>query len=437
MYIGGTMSWKKSFYILKLFKNQRLTLKELKKLQFKKLKSIIQYAYDNSEFYRKKFDEAGFNPTKFNSLEDIKKIPITTKEEVRDISKMLIGKYNPKKHHIFTTSGSTGEPLRIIHNNRNIDYTTAGYAKFLFSIGAKPWDKVAFYRSEDVDFRKATTFTYHKLRLVKKEWVDPTKTSEQQLHRLEQIEPNIIVGYPYSLKLIGDFIKKHTIKPKIKLKLIVSHTEILTEETRRYLEKIFRCPVFNWYSSTEFMGMAGECKRRKGLHIEADTVYIEAIKNGKSVYNELAPLICTSLENYTMPLIRYEIGDLGVLSKEKCSCGRNSPLLKSIEGRNEDLLITSDGSKLSPRMVATKIYYAAQRNDQITTFKVIQKKQNLILVKVVKGPNYNYNTPTRIKEILYDLLANTKIDIENVQNIEKEKSGKFRHVVSQIQNKNN
>jgi phenylacetate-CoA ligase len=158
-------------------------------------------------------------------------------------------------------------------------------------------------------------------------------------------------------------------------------------------------------------------------------VLVEAIKNNQQVYGEEGEMVCTDLTNYTMPFIRYELGDIVVLSKEKCSCGKSFPLIKLIQGRSNDFITLPSGKIMPP----IPLIITLEKIEGISQFKLLQENINVFDVQIVKGQNFKETAIEEVKHALIEILGRgTRISVNIVDEIPREKSGKVRPIVSKL-----
>jgi len=206
---------------------------------------------------------------------------------------------------------------------------------------------------------------------------------------------------------------------------------------RELLMRVFRCPVFDVYGSREVAGMAYECDHHEGLHVPLQTVHIEVVgEDGRAVpHGELGRIIVTSLTNYAMPLIRYEIGDLGILADHQCTCGRVWPLLQQIVGRISDTFVKADGT-----LVAGQYFnYVFFLQDWVDRFQIIQDSQSKITARIVERADANMSEASKaaaieemegkVRLVMGD---DCKVEFVFEDYIEPSSSGKYRFAVSHL-----
>lgn len=411
-------------------KNQWLPRQEIEDLQFLKFKRIISHAYNNTKFYKDKFTHAGIQPKDIKYKEDILRIPPTTKREVLENfpHNLLANGYKLANCCLEKTSGSSGLKLTVAFDHNANDFFDCIYGRALFAIGYKPWQRMAYFWPA----------THHKnefheyLGLMGKNWISSHIRPEEQLAILLKLKNEIIYCFPSILVVLAKLIEKEKTKySSIKPRFIVSHAELLTEETREYIESVFGCPVYNEYGSTEFgFRMAWECKERKGMHVDSDSVLIEFLKDGFPVdMGERGDMVVTGLINRAMPLIRYQIGDIGTPLSRRCACGRGLPLVEAIEGRRDDFIKLPSGKEISPRALVPLV----EHYKDILEFRIIQKAKDAIQIYIVGSQAVANDTIAGLKKDLSEIIdEDVKITVEAVKELIRNERGKLRAVISDV-----
>ena len=206
---------------------------------------------------------------------------------------------------------------------------------------------------------------------------------------------------------------------------------LLDRNARITLEKAFQAEVFDYYAATESGLIAWECSEHNGYHINIDAVLVEIVnKDRPALPGEPGRIICTNLNSHSMPFIRYDLGDIGILSSESCPCGRELPLLKNIEGRADDFFIDEKGGMHSPSNIVNRL----KTISGIKEFKFIQKDLNHIEAQIVTDINFSPKTSQQIKSILHEIMGrNLKIRIDLMSEIPRDPERKIRSMVSYVQ----
>jgi len=339
-----------------------LPLNEIKDIQWKRLKKILEHIYNNNEFYRDYFESVNLTPNDIKKPEDMLKLPITEKKTYRKYFQKIISKGdNENDYTVSCTSGSSGEPFEFYIDNREDSYISPAFILNKEAMGINPFKKTneivikTYPRNEVKNLKEG----------VKKSWIDYNIKhllfSESIGIRAHDIKPEntkdivriikdnkieSIYGYSSSILSLAGYISKY--KANVNMKHIITIGEGLLTQQRNYISKIFHCPVYLDYGASECMRMGFECKHQNGYHMDIYNYYFEYLKNGKyTKNNELGEIIVTNLSNYIFPFIRYRVGDAAVTSNQMCKCGINLPLVNKIGGRITDIITTPNKKELS------------------------------------------------------------------------------------------
>ncbi|MEM4267809.1 MAG: AMP-binding protein [Candidatus Woesearchaeota archaeon] len=407
-------------YILlkQLRKNCWRSSEEIKQMQAKKLKSIIKHCYKNVPYYHSLFRQKGFYPDDFLSQKDLVKMPVLTKLHLQSNPDDFLAR-GSKVKIVSKTSGTTGVPLAICLDSYAADYKDALRYRALFENGFKLTDKMV----EIVDTRHfhKTPFIFRVFGMLKKYHLSIRDDNRKNLEFIKNKKPDVIYSYPSVLRLMAKDLKQNTPLP-YQPKIIFTSAETMTEPTKKLISDAFSCPVIDLYGATEFGRLAWECEKQEGYHMDIDSSVIE-LSQGNNGEGEI---IVTGLYNYAMPLLRYRIGDYGEGKNEKCSCGRSFPLLRRIEGRQDDFILLKSGRIISPRRVNVLEFI-----DGINEYTTIQTKEDSFVVKIVPSQGFSQNTVDQIKkEIIRGCGEDVNVDVQVVDKIERR--GKIRTVMSQV-----
>lgn len=326
-------------YKLYLKKSCYSSKEEVKKRQFKQLKRLLLECQNYVPYYHKLFKEIGFDVIRdFKTLSDITKIPITSKNEVKTHPELFRNPHYRGGVQKFHTSGSTGTPLtEYISNNHWIIEQGVIWRHWSWA-GYRFRDKMAIVRS----------YTPKNGRLIKMDkirnfrYYSPFHLSEDNikmyLEDMVKEKVKFLRGYPSSIKPLAQYVLKNKCKIP-KLKGILTASEILPDTDRRIIESAFNCKIFNHYGLAEAIVMMGDCERHEGLHNYDEYGYLELLDTETP---NIKKIIGTNLNNYAMPLLRYETNDLAEIKKSKCSCGRSSMIIHNVIGRSNSTIRLKD-----------------------------------------------------------------------------------------------
>jgi len=412
--------------LCELRKNQWLETLELKRLQEKKLRAIVRYAYNNVPFYYNKFRKVGLTPDDIQRVEDLQKVPLTTKSEIRKNFRDIISrKVDVSRCRIVYTGGSTGVPLKIVYDEYADDYSKAVNLRSLMENGLK-------FTSRWVEITNPTHIIpkkwFQHFGILSPRYISTQMDVKEQVRILRDFHPEIISGFSSSLFLIAKEIKKLGVR--ICPVGVFGTGDTLDRYTREFINSVFGVEMVDLFGCVELNRTAWECDRHEGYHMDIDSVVIEFIKDGKPVSpGERGEIVYTCLYNYAMPLIRYAIEDIGIPAKDGCSCGRGLPLMESVEGRKDDFVITSDGRTVSPRLLSDLMKDVVG----LDQYKIVQETPTKVIVQLVKGEDFSQNTISCMEKKLKGVLGDDiSIKVEVRESIPKEPSGKLRKIVSKV-----
>lgn len=420
-------------YLNQLRRNLRVEPSKLRELQLKKLKYVIRNAYENVSFYHRKMDGAGVKPGDIQSLEDLKKIPCTTKSEVQKCSTedVVARNVDVTKCIRKTTSGSTGMPLTIVADRASVDFEEALVARALLENGLSYTDKMLVV-SDPRSFPKGRNWIQH-FGISRRKYVSIFESEETQLETLKKYEPDAVKGYLSSIALLADACRRGNVS--VRLRLVFTSAELLDSESRRLMELAFGTRPIDSYACYEFGLLAWECQEHSGYHMNVDSTVMEFLDGDEPFsYGESGEIVCTRLFNDSMPLIRYRLGDVGIPAEEHCSCGVTFPSMKIVEGRSDDFVRTVGGVMISP-MVFSPFPFEIEDFDRIVQFRVVQEKMDhMIIQMVLRGQLLEESevlsrAERRMKELFGKEVC---VEFEFVNELEKEPSGKLRKVVSHV-----
>lgn len=416
------------YYIAQLKRHQWLKEEELVTIQERKLRAMVKHAYHNVPFYRELYDSVGIKPEDIKSIEDLRILPIITKKDVQKNypDKIIANGVDINRCGIGHTSGSSGISLEICSGLRTIEYSQALFGYAFFESGLKLTDKLVNLTHP---YYKITNTWFRKLGILRKENINLHDPPGVIIEALKKAKPDVIYSFPSVILLLAKEIEEKGISG-ISPRMIVTQGETLTEYAREKIGDAFHTEVYDTYGASEFMRLAFECQERSGYHIITDCAVVEFIKDGKNVdAGEPGEIVVTGLYNYEMPLIRYNLDDIGISTKEKCACGRGFPLIGNIEGKVDDFLFLPSGRTVSPKLLVW-----LERTPGIAEHRTIQKEKDRFIVQVVRGKGFSKETISQIKQHikLAFLPDNVKVEVKIVDEIRREKHGKLKRIVSEV-----
>lgn len=417
----------------KLESNQWLSRQELKDLQWKKLMLLLEYVYKNVPYYTQLFNESGLKPCDIHNADDYRKVPLLTKEIIRNNGNLMITRDHSRKGVNCNTGGSTGEPLYFYKDKSASDFGAANVIRLNRWCGKDIGDREAVFWGTPFDEKTTKRITgkvkdYLQNILYLSTFDMSEKSMLQYLKRLHKFKPSLIRGYPSALFTFADFLKKNGITD-IKPRAVISTGEKSYPFQKELISDVFSCEVYERYGSNEFGNIAHECSHHQGLHILTDMYYVEILKNNRPVENgETGEIVVTGLLNYYMPFLRYKIGDMGVLTDTQCSCKRGFPMLEEVTGRSFDMIVTPSGKALGGFFWT----FISRAVPGIKQFQVSQKDLKNVDFRIVPDETFQKESIKQLEnEVQEKAGKDFRVHFKIVDEIPLTPSGKFRFIVSE------
>ena len=416
------------YYFSQFKRHQWLKEKYQLRIQEKRLRSLINHAYHNVPFYNDLFDSVGVKPQHIKTVKDLPNLPVLTKEDVRKNypDKIITRGIDIEKCHTRSTTGSTGMPLKIYFSTKELDYYTTLNIFVWFAQGLRLKDRFITIRHKGFQVNNSLI---KKLGILNWKNISIFNSVEDILKSLDNLKPDILTSYPSMLLLLSQEMEKRN-NTSIKPRFIRTVGETLTEYSRKKISNAFSSDILAHYGSEEFGALGFECAAHHGYHVISDSAIIEIVKKNKHVVEgEEGEILVTGLFNYTMPLIRYKLGDIGTFTHEKCSCGRELPLIKTIVGRTDDFLTLPSGRKVSPRMINV-----IEDIPGVSSYKTVQETKNKIVVNLIKGKGFCQKSKDDIKKHIKDgcLGEDVEVEVNVVDELPRNRRGKLRAVISNV-----
>ena len=426
-----------------LKKNQWNSLEKNFQIQKHLLFENLIFSFNNIPYYKNL--NIDFDSFKEDTIfEDIKSIPFLTKKELKEeYDNLYIINSKLKRVYSNTSGGSTGEPTKFMQDNVYRDWS--GATKLLYNEWAKRkigepliqlWgsERDILGQNEDAPHRLANWVRNLKLlnsfRMTQKEM-------EKYVEEINLYKPKMILAYVQSIYELAKFVRDNDLKVYSPSSIMTS-AGILHPKYEELIKDIFQCPVYNRYGSREVGDMACDCDKHEGLHLNIFNHYIEIIdKEGRNCESgKMGEVVVTTLRNYTMPLVRFKIGDMAVFSNKKCSCGRGLPMIDKIVGRVTDVFKTREG-RIIPGEYFIHFIGVVLNRGIIKKFQVIQEKEDYIIVKLVLDNKESFIKNKKDFNEITDKIKlvmgnSTKVKYILVDDILPTKSGKYRYTISKV-----
>lgn len=419
-----------------------LSLNDLEKIQLYKLKHLVVYAYNNVKYYRQTFSRDLIdNINDFASVDEILNgLPILTKQQLRKNNVSLIS-VDSKLKTVSTarTSGTTGSPVFAPYDSISYQKTFATMRLFYDWMGLpKEFRSIRFSGNIILASGKKSppywVYSAPNKQLFMSTYHICDKTVFSYVEKIKQFKPHMLDGYPSAIYQIARHINENHIDLQYKPICVATTSEHLNPAMRKEIEQAFGCKVYNQYASAEGAPFIFECEAG-GIHLYTDSGCFELLNDSDQPANagESARMVVTSFRNLSLPLIRYDIGDrVTLLDKtdvdSPCPCGRFYPRIKSINGRQDDMLMSASGEYLG--MVSYRVFKEASH---IRLSQIRQLSARDIEVRIVPGTNYGEEEEKFVRSRIEMVLGKgMNIQFQYEKDIELGSNGKFKSTICLI-----
>lgn len=374
---------------------ETLSVSQIRELQLQRLQATVRHCM-NSPFYKKRFEEIGLKPEDIKSLDDLKKIPFTTKQDLRDTYPFGMASIPLKDCvRLHSSSGTTGNPTVILHSQKDLDEWANAVARCLWMVGLRPDD--VFQNSSGYGmFTGGLGFQYGAERLGMLTVPAAAGNSLRQIKFITDFGTTAIHAIPSYVTRLKEVMDQQGVDPQrdTKLRTLVIGAEPHSEEQRKRIEKMMGVKAYNSFGMSEMCGpgVAFECKEQNGLHIWED-YYIVEIVDPETLEpvpeGEIGEMVLTTLNREAMPLLRYRTRDLTRILGHDCPCGRHHVRLDRMKGRSDDMMVLR-GVNIFPIQIE-KI---------LMQFKELST--NYLITLTTDGDNDNMTVEVELEEMFTD-----------------------------------
>jgi len=422
-------------YWKELEKTQYQPLDMLLERQWNRLRSLLSFSYTNNAFYRKRFDDAGLSPQDIRSAKDIMRLPILTKKEIREHTEDMISQgYLLDRLMKVKTGGSSGKALELYLTEECSELRNACARRHDRWTGWEVGEPIGGVWGNPV-LPFSLKDKLKELLLGQHIYLDTMNVTDQAVldfaRQWIKIRPTLLFGHAHSLFVLAECVRRLEIKD-INPKGILSTSMMLMPHERKTIESVFGIKVTDRYGCEEVSLIASECEKHEGMHQNIEHLFIEFVKGDGTIVapGEPGRIIVTDLMNKAMPLIRYDVEDVGVSSDKKCSCGRGLPLMEHVTGRVADFLIKKDGSRVAGVSLIENTLTEIPGIDQM---QIVQELIDSLVIRVVPGSDFRESTRTDLSAYFKNLFGDTvAIEIQIASAIQPEESGKYRFSICRI-----
>jgi phenylacetate-CoA ligase len=425
--------WTGPFWLRRqwLEKTQWYSPEQIEQMQLVLLKKLITHCYKTVPYYRRFMIAKGIRPEAIKTLDDIRRFPILTKQDVLEAGESIIStKYPRWMMSMGRTGGTTGTPLVTPRNIFSLGNEHAFVRRQWDWAGMGLSDRTAYLSGRviaDPDRNDEPLWVYDPFmkELILSSYHLCEKTAYQYAEAMRQYKIKAIAGYPAAISFLARVCLNRGVKVKLQAALTTSET--VTDEMRAVISEAFDCRVYDFYGAAERVCYIFTCEHGS-YHIIPEYGYTELIPVDLSEPN-VCSVVATGFWNYGMPLLRYDTGDVVIRSEKKCDCGRSFEAVESISGRKGDVIRTPSGREFGPTLMAR----VTKGANNILESQVIQDAVDHITILYVPAAIFTDKDLADFKRHMSQYLPDElKIDYRSVERVEKTKSGKMNLVVSKI-----
>jgi len=414
-----------------LQESQRWKKDQLEKYQQKQLSKLLYHAYKNVPYYTKLFDNHSITLKDITSLKDFQQIPFLTKQLVKEhVEEIKATNYSPRKFKYTTTGGSTGFPLGFyvekgIAKAKNMAF----YQMLLNQSDCYLTEKHAYL----IGYNDLFKYQVFRRILILSSFFMTDENLSLYIKKLREFKPRFIMGFTSAIINLAKYINKNNIEKFPIIKTVVCAGETLFDWQRDLLERTFQCRIHALYDHYEQAVFATTCKYSNYYHIYPQYGITELVhKDGTPVINEdeRGEIVATGFNNFIFPFIRYKTGDVGILTHQKCKCGREFILLKGIEGRLQEIIVTKE-----KRHIPLTGFYGlvAKFSKNVRDCQIIQEIEGEIILNIVKDKGYtNKDEDLIIKNFKNRFGSEINLIIQYVDNIPRTSGGKLKFLIQKL-----
>jgi phenylacetate-CoA ligase len=406
------------------------SIDEIQYIQLIKLKKILKHAAQTTPYYKELFKAIDFYPDDLTDISKLSKLPLLTKNIIRENKKKIVSdSYNIDDLIKKRTGGSTSTPLQLYWDQSAATYKYATVLRHNSWVGFVPGNKYAALwgdTAKKISFKEKIRRHFYE-RVI---YLDTLKIDDSYLEKfirkIKRFKPEILFGHAHSIFMLTEFMDDNKIEnPGIKG--IITTAEMLYDYERRKIEDIFGQIVFNRYGCEEVSLIASECEVHDGLHINADNVLIEIVESDEESPGKI---VITDLVNFSMPFIRYDIGDAAQIKNGICPCGRGLPRIENLYGRTSEYLYTTDRKKVSGISILDTF---AIHIPGIKQIQFIQEDYDKLIINIVRTKGFGVESIDKLNEKIPLFFGEgMHFNLNFIEKIPQTRRGKYQFSICKI-----
>ena len=415
-----------------LERTQRLALADLHARQAEKLRQLVASVCAKSPFYRRRFDAAGIEPGDVRGADDLARLPILTKHEVRRSAGELLCP-RPGRLMESRTGGSTGVPLVLHFTEAVSERRNAAARRSNRWTGWEVGEPVAaVWGNPHLPSSARERLRHHLLNPVI--YLDTMQLRAETVGRFardwRRVHPTLLFGHAHSIYALAREVRALGIDD-VRPKAVLSTSMMLLAPERAVIEEVFGVPVFDRYGCEEVGLIGAECERHDGMHVNVDHLVVEFLRDdgSRARPGELAHVVVTDLLNEAMPLIRYDVGDMAAERPGACPCGRGLPMMERVAGRVADFLKRTDGTRVAG---VSLIENSLTKFPGIGQMQIVQDSLDTMRLRVVPDEGFDEAARALLADYFRETFPGADVHIELAGEIRREANGKYRFAICNV-----
>ena len=445
-----------------LVANDNAPPEQLERIQLENAKVTLRYAQKFVPYYTNLFREIDFDPEELTDLSQMRHIPPLSRDDLIDHRHELIdyrwknaavesdranrppgeplplARFRKKSLIRNRSSGSTGAPTIFYENGSITASNWANELRLRNWFGVKPGEREARLARVSAEYIASSKSVKLRRLLWNQLALPGVSLAERDFaasaEAIKRFQPRVLWGFTSALTGLAEFIESNGIRfPQGYPTVLITWAAPLYPHERALLERVFKCSVTNIYGTREVGHIAGRCELGH-LHVNQESVYLEAenpFPSNDPTDDKPSELLATTLMPTPMPFIRYRMGDLGRLSNNVCECGRTLQVIEEFTGRTGEIFKTSDGRLIAPNFWC-RTFMDPKLGDSIRRFQVVYRPNDHILLRIVRGQDYNQTMENHLSNAIRSkLFESASVSFEYPPEIAPRISGKYQMVVNE------
>lgn len=408
------------------------TAAQISEYQEERLAQMLRHCTAKSRYYRERYADA-LKQQNISARKRLEQLPVLSKQTLRE-QRLDFLAAGERMYWRNQTSGSTGTSLQVDLNARTYKLLMGLLVDYEAQHGVYPGDARATFAGRALQPPELNAPPFWRYNSADNQTLFSTlhlsdENIPHYLQQLERVQPREIIGYPSAIYSVAEYCLRNGIKPGFHPAVVVTNSETLFDWQREAIERAFACPVADYYGVAEGVVFASQCTAGR-YHFNPLLSIVEFLRGDDDTpagLDEPARIVCTTLTNTAMPLLRYEIGDEAMLAERACPCGLDYPAAMRIVGRIDDTVMTPDGRSVG------RLDHIFKGLTGVRECQIVQEELDLITLRIVRDDTFSAASERALRENLRARLGlNIRVQFEFIDRIPRTSRGKFKGVVSKI-----